>query len=164
MEKIIVSMANPDAIEVRENQRLDPRYGDGTHSTFPGLKLKESKVLYVVNKLLEAHQLPLIIQKSIELGAFDKEEDKDAKLDAFFVVLLKAKNLLDEGFHVLIISSMLGCACGHESKLGYGAFDEKFTRAFTDPEVRKDFWGTEYLLPIELVRAVLLDLMMFFKS
>ena len=94
MEKIIVLMADLDAVEVRENQRLDPRYGDGTHSTFPELKLKEGKVLYVVNKLLEVHQLPLIIQKSIELGAFDKEEDKDAKLDAFFVVLLKAKNLL----------------------------------------------------------------------
>lgn len=161
MEKIIVSMADHDAIEVRENQRLDPRYGDGTHSTFLALKVKEDKVRNVVNKLLKENRFPFVIQKFLDYGTF---EDKETELMDFFVVLLKAKNLLDEGFHVLIISSMLRCAAGHESKLGYGTFDEKFFRAYTDIDVRKDFWGTEHLLPIELVGDLLLDLMYFCNS
>jgi len=152
-------MADIDAIEVRENQRLNPRYGDGKNLSFPSLILKEKEVSSKCGQFIEENRFPLMIQKLIDFGTFDDEENKDAQLSDFFVVLRKAKSLIDEGFHVMIVIAMLGCANGRKSQLGYGEFDAKFTRAFTDLDVRKDFWETEYLLPIQLVRAFLIDLM-----
>ncbi len=153
--KKIVSISDIDAIEVRENNRLAPRYGM-TQLSFQSLRVKELEVAHQCEEILKGKKFPLLLQKLSEFG-FSADEQKEAQ--EFFCVLKKAKNLLKDGFHVLIIRSMLGCAGGKPSRLEYGAFDEKFTRALTDLEFRKDLWGTEYFLPIKLVSAVLLDLM-----
>ena len=153
MEKII-SINNLDAIEVRENNRLAPRYGMNQLS-FQSLRLKEQEVLGKCEKILKTKELPLLMRKLDEFGVKGvKESAQD-----IFIVLAKVVELLRQGFHVLIIRAMLGCAGGTKSSLGYGAFDEKFTRAHTDMNFRKELWGTEQLLPIDIVWFALLDLM-----
>ena len=146
MEKIIISINNRDAIEVQENNRLAPRYGN---SSFQGLAVKEKNVLQQCEQILEEKSLPLLVKKV--KSAVDKED--------FFLVLEKATALLKQGFHVLIIRAMLECANGSKSGLGYGAFDEKFSRAFADTDFRKALWGTESLTAINVVSALLLEMM-----
>lgn len=152
-KKIIVSINNLDAIEVRENNRLAPRYGMNNIS-FQATREKELKVLGKCEEILKAKELPLMVLKLEESGVRVQEVTED-----FFIVLAKAAELLKQGFHVLIIQGMLGCVGGNKSGLGYGCFDEKFGRANTDMDFRKELWGTEHLLPIEVVRGVLIDLM-----
>ncbi len=156
MKKIIVSMADQDAIEVRENNRLAPRYGM-TQLSFQSLVVKEREVIRSCENILKTKELPLLVRKLNEFSDFS--ESQQGEEQDFFPVLTKATGLLKKGFHVLIVTSMLGCAGGSESHLGYGTFDEKFFVAYTDPEARKEFWGTVHLLPIEMVRTVLIDLM-----
>ncbi len=153
MEKII-SINNLDAIEVRENNRLAPRYGMNQIS-FQTLRVKEQEVIRRCEEILKKKELPRLVLKLGEFGEKATPEENQA----IFIVLAKAKELLEQGFHVLIVNAMLGCAGGNKSKLGYGCFDEKFTRALTDMDFRKELWGTEHLLPIDVVRFILLDLM-----
>ncbi len=150
----IISIKNLDAIEVRENNRLAPRYGMNQLS-FQATRMKEQEVLCKCKKILELKKLPLLVSKLEELGVKGVQEESQD----FFVVLEKAAKLLDDGFHVLIIQAMLGCAGGEKSSLGYGAFDEKFTKAMTDMDFRKKLWGTDHLMPIDMVRFMLIDLM-----
>ncbi|MBQ8464538.1 MAG: hypothetical protein IJ545_00850 [Alphaproteobacteria bacterium] len=150
MKKIVVEMADTDAIEVRENSRLAPRYGMNQLS-FHKLMEKEQKVSRLCQEILKTKEFPIQLKTLIEYGIVEAED--------FFIVLEKAKNLLEQGFHVLIIRGMMDCACGRKSGLGYGCFDEKFSPTFTDVEVRKDFWGTENLFSIEMVSALLFDVM-----
>ena len=151
-ENSIISINNLDAIEVRENNRLSPRYGTDKIS-FSTLRKEEQEVIRKCEEILKEKELPLpVCNKLKELGM--KEEPQDV-----FIVLAKATELLKQGFHVLIIRAMLGCANGNKSSLGYGAFDEKFTRALTDMDFRKELWGTENLSAINAVRCVLLYLM-----
>ena len=153
-ENSIISINNLDAIEVRENNRLAPRYGTDKIS-FSTLRKEEQEVIRKCEEILKKKELPLsLCNKLEELGAKDMQEETQS----VFIVLEKATELLKQGFHVLIIRGMLGCACGHKSSLGYGAFDEKFTRALTDIDFRKELWGTESLLSIEAVSSLLLDL------
>lgn len=152
-KKNIVSINNLDAIEVRENNRLAPRYGMNNIS-FQATREKELKVLGKCKEILKAKELPLLVLKLEESGVRVQEVAKDV-----FVVLDKAAELLKQGFHVLIIQAMMGCAGGNKSLLGYGCFDEKFGQAFTDMDFRKELWGTENLLPIDVVRGLLIDLM-----
>lgn len=154
MEKnSIVNINNLDAIEVRENNRLAPRYGMNQLS-FQSLRVKEQDVLHKCEELLKKEELPLLVRKLGEFGINVQDEAQDV-----FTVLEKVVELLKQGFHVLIIRAMLGCAGGNKSSLGYGAFDEKFTRALTDMNFRNALWGTENLMPIDVVRFILLDLM-----
>lgn len=152
MEKIIVSMKNPDAIEVCENNLLAPRYGL-SQMGFQDLVVKERAAALQIERILDESHVPVLLRKINEFGAFSEDEQKDIS-----AVLAKAALLLKDGFHVLIIRGMLACACGRKSGLGYGCFDEKFSPAYTDLDVRKDFWGTTRLLPLEFVSALLLDL------
>lgn len=148
----IVSINNLDAIEVHENNRLAPRYGSDQLS-FRETREKEQRVLRKCEEILAKNEFPLPVQNKLEeLGR--KEELQDV-----FIVLARVVELLKQGFHVLIIRGMLGCAGGNKSSLGYGVFDEKFTRAWTDMDFRKELWGTVHLLPIDVVRCLLLNLM-----
>ena len=153
-ENSIISINNLDAIEVRENNRLAPRYGTDQLS-FRSLREKEQEVLRKCEEILKAEKLPLLVCKLEEFGVKGVQE----KTHDIFVVLAKATELLKQGFHVLIIQAMMGCAGGNKSLLGYGCFDEKFGRASTDMDFRKELWGTENLLPIDVVRGLLIDLM-----
>ncbi|MBR1605904.1 MAG: hypothetical protein IJ660_07375 [Alphaproteobacteria bacterium] len=153
MKKIIVSMADNDAIEVRENNRLASRYGMNQLS-FQSVCEKEQKIAQQCQEILKTKELPILIKGLVDYGILENDELQD-----FMKVLSKAHELLQQGFHVLIIRGMMECACGRPSELGYGCFDEKFSPAFTDVEVRQDFWETKHLFPIEKVSAFLLDLM-----
>ena len=153
MEQKIIDINNLDAIEVRENNRLAPRYGMSNLS-FRETRKKELKVLGKCEEILKAKELPLLVLKLEESDINVRKEANDV-----FIVLEKAVDLLKQGFHVLIIQAMMGCACGSKSNLGYGCFDEKFGKASTDMDFRKELWGTENLLPIKVVRGVLIDLM-----
>lgn len=153
-KKNIVSINNLDAIEVRENNRLAPRYGMNNIS-FQATREKEQEVIRKCEEILEKKELPLLVRK---LGEFAANAEQEEVQDVF-IVLAKAKDFLKEGFHVLIVNGMLGCAGGNKSNLGYGCFDEKFGKANTDMDFRKELWGTKHLLPIDMVRFVLLDLM-----
>lgn len=147
-----ISIDNYDAIEVRENNRLAPRYGMDQLS-FRDMREKEQVVLRCCKELLEKKELPLPVRDKLkELGMQQEPQD-------VFIVLEKAAELLKQGFHVLIIRAMLGCAGGKKSSLGYGAFDEKFTRAWTDMDFRKELWGTQNLSAINVVSCVLLYFM-----
>lgn len=150
----IVNIKDINAVEVRENNRLAPRYGMNQLS-FQSLREKELRVLRKCEEILKKKELPLLVCKLEEFGVKGVQE----KAQDIFVVLGKAAELLKQGFHVLIIRGMLGCAGGNKSMLGYGAFDEKFTKAQTDMNFRKELWGTEHLMPIDVVSFVLLDLM-----
>ena len=144
-------MADVDAIEVRENNRLAPRYGMNQLS-FRELVEKEQRVAQLCQEIIKNGEYPLQIKGLLDYGILEENEE----LQDFFVVLTKVCELLEAGFHVLIVRSMLGCACGEKSGPGDGfdsSFDEKFSSAFTDVEVRKDFWGTEHLFPIQVVNA-----------
>ena len=152
MKKIIVSMKDLDAIEVRENNCLAPRYGM-SQMGFQDLVVKERAATQQCERILDGTHVPVLLCKINEFGAFSEDEQKEIS-----AVLTKATDLLKEGFHVLIIRGMLDCSCGRPSGLGYGNFDEKFSPAYTDLETRKDFWGTEQILPLEFVSALLLDL------
>ena len=154
MENGIISINNLDAIEVRENNRLAPRYGMDQLS-FRATREKEQEVLRKCEKFLEKKELPLLVHKLEELGVKGVPEETSE----IFIVLAKAVDLLKQGFHVLIIQAMMGCAGGNKSSLGYGAFDEKFTRALTDMNFRRELWGTVHLMPIDVVRFILIDLM-----
>ena len=152
MEKIIVSMENFDAIEVQENGRFVPRYGM-SQLGFQNLVVKERAAALQIERILDGTHIPVLLLKIKEFSAISEDEQKEIS-----AVLAKAVSLLKEGFHVLIIRGMLGCACGQKSGIGYGSFDEKFSPAFTDVEVRKDFWGAEHFYPLKFVSALLLDL------
>lgn len=154
MEKnSIININNLDAIEVRENNRLAPRYGMNQLS-FQSTREKEQVVLRKCEEIIKAKKLPLLVLKLEESGVKVQEEANDV-----FIVLEKAAEFLKQGFHVLIIQAMMGCAGGDKSSLGYGAFDEKFMRAHTDMGFRKDLFGTDHLLPIMVARFLLIDLM-----
>ncbi len=148
MKKIIVT-ADINAIEVRENEMLAPRYGMNQLS-FRNLIAKEALVSQRCGKLLKTREFPIQLKSLIDYGMAQSED--------FFIVLERIKNLLDQGFHVPIIRGMMDCACGRKSGLDR-CFDEKFSPAFTDVEIRKDFWGTKDIFSIEMVSAFLFDMM-----
>ena len=153
MKKIIVAMDNLDAIEVQENNRLAPRYGM-CQLSFQDLAPKERGITLQFERILDGTHIPVLIPKLSKFANFSESEQ-----EGLSAVLAKTVSLLKEGFHVLIIRGMVDCTCGRPSGLGYGCFDEKFSPAATDLEVRKDFWGTELLFPIEMVSALMLDMM-----
>ena len=153
MEKKIIDINDLDAIEVSENNRLAPRYGMN-NTSFQATREKELKVLGKCEEILKEKKLPLLVLKLEESGVRVQEVAED-----IFIVMDKATELLKQGFHVLIIQAMMGCAGGNKSNIGYGCFDEKFGQAFTDMDFRKELWGTENLLPIIVVRGLLIDLM-----
>ena len=153
MEKKIIDINDLDAVEVRENNRLAPRYGSDQLS-FRSLREKEQEALRKCEEILKAEKLPLLVCKLEEFGVKGVQE----KTPDIFVVLAKAADLLKQGFHVLIINGMMGCAGGNKSNIGYGYFDEKFGRAYTDVNFRKELWGTEHILPLDVVRFALVDL------
>ena len=154
MKKIIVTMADIDAIEVRENHCLAPRYGMNQLS-FRELVVNERRVLLRCEQMLDGTYVPVLLSRLAKFCGFSEDEKKE-----IIAVLTKTASLLKQGFHVMIIRSMIGCACGRKSGLGYGCFDEKFSPAFDDIEVRKDFWGAESLFSLEFASALLLDIVL----
>ena len=157
MKKIVISMDNLHAAEVRENHEFFPRMGLNQLS-FRAIVLQERKTAEWCEKIVEKAKFPPLIQKLNEFSEISQEVKE--KMRELSFVLVKVNDLLKQGFHVMIITDMMGCACGHPSLLGHHEeFDVKFTRALIDASFRKDLWGTEHLLPIEMVRFFLIDLM-----
>ena len=157
MKRLIVSMADYDAVEVRENCRLAPQMGM-SQLAYRELIVKEREIVRKCAEILKKSEFPVLVQKLIAFGAFP--EEKKRELRGFFAVLKKSVTLMTAGFHAVVVTAMLGCTRGKGDFPYYNReFDAKFIEVFKNKEVCKDFWGTADLLPMNLVRKLLIDFM-----
>lgn len=114
-----------------------------------------------LSRAIGKREYPARVQKLIDFGVFVGEDNIEEKLKDFFNVAQKALALLRAGFHLRVVTAMLGEAggrgCCFGGQLG-NDFDQKYYVTMSDKQgARKDLWGTQYLLPIDLLYFWLLD-------
>ena len=156
MERIIVNLEDVTSPEFKENVKIPPTENRQAYLQF---EKKEKGIKEQIKKILDAQKYPLLLEKIVEFRKKFPNEYSERELEElkdFFKPLKKVYELMEQGCHVELITTMIG-----SSTIGLGCQTDselcnKFNKAWCDKELFEDFWGTKFDEVVDAV-GVLLD-------
>jgi len=150
MREIIVNLRDPKAVEVFHSNHIECRMDLEDRKA---LRERERKIAHIFLDIALTGRLPKLVEVTLE-----KRKDITAeRINDIQPVCQKVTSLMAEGLHAKVIIDMLRCATGGGTDFG-SDFQKKFEAA-ADRGVRKDFWGTEYNIPLVAAEDLLVDLL-----
>lgn len=154
MEKNFI-MANPQPGEFEFTCSENIKHNMSV-AEYEELLAKETEIGHKLFDTVRSDGLPLLVSKVGTLLSGTSEAEPNERVFQIFPVLNRVLSMMSDGLHLQIIKGMISWSCGEACTYG-NTPSERFSSLCTK-QGRQAFWGTEWELPLYLVKGMILDL------